>query len=755
MPRAFLVCFVALLPLAAAQDVNGAFSFFDLDPAPLDKVPACIEQAPDRVGMLECFTNTEITDVPAFAECESKAVCERYAYPVALFPEKLGLIVEEVYAQLWERYLIDVTLYASEAYQRGCNPASTAVETILYAETTALGRYWAEVMTASFYYLSAALWFNNPFPGFGPIPDQGAVVLPSFSLFPDPEQYVELTTSSGDPRDLPYYFGPPAFANLPVPYQTSELAGTWPGLYDKEVRKYALDPATLLEYNQFGHTSFFSAHGEQQPTAVIAVAACYIPVLPVVIPLVPRALSSWDSVPEGYPLLHVEDDPFVPLPEAALVPASLLDVASAAQEVMGLLELVNQGNIGSLSGNLYFSLNPFEDVINCPPVTINPAAGANPLPILEVTPEFVVRGPHTNETTLLLFLEQLGDFGPKGLVRPEKAAALPNLLEETGATSVGATATQDLFFRDPLCEGDEGPKVLSLKALLLAQGFATSPLDKFDADTDKAVRSFQLSRGLEPDGIVNPPTWAALLAGTVFDNEGVLPGTPLPGGDDPSTPSSPDPGTSDPGTPAETPSDSANSPIPGVPGGGVSDGTPGEAAPDEPVPPELLPTPEAAQVAQQVLANPNVTLWPYTPVDTETSDGSDAQSNVAATAALQPAKRSGVRGLPGGNVPLNAEMLGGILAVAEEHTVRVLHVAGGDHPSYSPHAKGLAFTVDAIDGVLVGEVSDAEVLTEVMGSCQLAGALIAYGPTNDPVNHAEQITCVWPDVNLQEAQTSP
>lgn len=737
--KALLVGFVGLLmSLAAAQ--SGVFSFVDLDPTPIDLMATCILDAPDRVGMLECFSNTELIDVNAFADCEDKTICERYAYPIPLFPEKLGMIVEEVYAELWERYVIDVTFFASETYAKTCNPGITIVETNRYAVTTALARYWLEVFMASLYYMPAAFWFNNPFPGLGPIPDQGAIVVPSFSLFPASAQYLELATASGDPRDLPYYFGPPAFPDLLVPFTSDEVVGQWPGLLKKEQQKVSLERATLLEYNQFGHADFFEAYGEQIPVIVTAIGFCpppLPPALPVPIPLVPRAVTDWRSVAEGYPLPEVEHDPligpFVPIPEAVLVPGSLADLAGLTDELLGFINLADQvGESESVFGRGYFLMHPFEDVINCPPVTLNPAAGANPLPILEITPKVVIRGFHTNETLLLFFLSQLDSLIENGLATPDLKQLLPEFLEELGGSLKGITElAQPLLFREePLCKGDEGGKVASLKFLLASKGFPTTPTPIFDGATDKAVREFQLTRGLEPDGIVNPPTWAALLAGTL----------------------------------------TAQQPIPALAASFVSENLgPGRiasnpstllsqrsgASANEALPLDLTPAPEAAQIAQQVLGHPNITLWPYSPLGRETTDGADAQSNVIAAANLQFAKRSGLtEDLPGGEIALSADMLKGILAIAETHTIRVIHIAGGDHPSFSAHHDGLAFAIDAIDGSLIADITDTDLITGVMGNCYLAGALLVLGPINDSVDHSDRIECIWPDREAKAAMQS-
>jgi mannosyl-glycoprotein endo-beta-N-acetylglucosaminidase len=60
----------------------------------------------------------------------------------------------------------------------------------------------------------------------------------------------------------------------------------------------------------------------------------------------------------------------------------------------------------------------------------------------------------------------------------------------------------------------KGKAVTQLQRRLNELGFACGKVDGiFGARTDAAVRDFQSKRGLEPDGIVGPKTWTALLAG--------------------------------------------------------------------------------------------------------------------------------------------------------------------------------------------------------------------------------------------------
>jgi N-acetylmuramoyl-L-alanine amidase len=69
----------------------------------------------------------------------------------------------------------------------------------------------------------------------------------------------------------------------------------------------------------------------------------------------------------------------------------------------------------------------------------------------------------------------------------------------------------------PFRRGDRGPAVVEIKTILIGldlyPGAADAAADgEFDADTDRAVRAFQQSRGLSVDGKVGDETWRALDA---------------------------------------------------------------------------------------------------------------------------------------------------------------------------------------------------------------------------------------------------
>lgn len=61
-----------------------------------------------------------------------------------------------------------------------------------------------------------------------------------------------------------------------------------------------------------------------------------------------------------------------------------------------------------------------------------------------------------------------------------------------------------------LRKGDRGPEVLKLQEKLSAAGYPLPPTEYFGSKTDTAVRAFQLSKGMLPDGIAGTKTLGAL-----------------------------------------------------------------------------------------------------------------------------------------------------------------------------------------------------------------------------------------------------
>lgn len=60
--------------------------------------------------------------------------------------------------------------------------------------------------------------------------------------------------------------------------------------------------------------------------------------------------------------------------------------------------------------------------------------------------------------------------------------------------------------------GMSGEEVTRIQRMLSAVGYSPGPIDGvFGPQTTSAVKAFQSAKGLMPDGIVGPNTWALLL----------------------------------------------------------------------------------------------------------------------------------------------------------------------------------------------------------------------------------------------------
>jgi peptidoglycan hydrolase-like protein with peptidoglycan-binding domain len=526
--RAYCLIALTLTLGQLAVQAQGSTSFIDLvaaegytTPAPV--LAACLAAAPDTLTALECYHNLEVVDEVALADCqgESLASCEaRVAYPVPFYPEELAETVTDVYDEIYDRYYANVWKYAFKELLK-CNllfcEGGCVAEAVARIARHAYGSlntvYWLEIFTASLYYLNSTLWYNLPFPEFG------AIILPIFSLEPKPDQYLAYAQSiddsaTGKGRGTPYSFAAPLFKNQQVPFAEAERQRGLPGLPAFEGLKDALEPATLIEYQQFGFMSVLEAYGGTELMLVVPVPC--ILVLP--LPEVRRAFTDQLTLAEGYPLPHTEETPWVP---------SANPTAVLATDITKFLVL-------DPSPPPETSEKPLSSVLTCPPVTLADLAtvdiyGDEPATLLEG----LTRGATGPPVTALQFLLRDNLLGQYDETLLGEAKTLGLAIQEIGVTDVFDTATQEAVnyiqgqtnlplsgSLDELtlgavaaitCEGDEGDAVLALQTLLTGQGFKVEPTGLFDAATKAAVLEFQGAKGLDANGVVGSRTWAALF----------------------------------------------------------------------------------------------------------------------------------------------------------------------------------------------------------------------------------------------------
>ena len=108
--------------------------------------------------------------------------------------------------------------------------------------------------------------------------------------------------------------------------------------------------------------------------------------------------------------------------------------------------------------------------------------------------------------------------GIYGYGRPDYALVDSEQKTDTKAPATSAPAkTEDkcMIAMNALQKGSTGAQVRTLQALLIKKygiSCGASGVDgSFGAFTDKAVRAYQASKGLEADGSVGPRTWASFL----------------------------------------------------------------------------------------------------------------------------------------------------------------------------------------------------------------------------------------------------
>lgn len=110
---------------------------------------------------------------------------------------------------------------------------------------------------------------------------------------------------------------------------------------------------------------------------------------------------------------------------------------------------------------------------------------------------------------------RLAASGIAGLAIVSAPVALTTTGVASAATVSASSVTThvtDAATRWPVVRrGARGERVAVIQYLLRARGYRVPAIGRFGPATEKAVRHFQRVRGLRPDGVVGPATWARLV----------------------------------------------------------------------------------------------------------------------------------------------------------------------------------------------------------------------------------------------------
>jgi hypothetical protein len=193
-------------------------------------------------------------------------------------------------------------------------------------------KYWQDVTTALLTHLPNTIFWGQS------LATGGTATAPIFSVLPKPQQYSQ--GYSEDVREVPYYTnGVPPWNTTPIPYLPEEVVDV--GVTPLENVKPNFEAATLLEYQNFGFSTFYMVRPELQ--TILTLDADLLPPelspgvqiyctlllvdipLPVKIPIpsldiLPVAATSNVSVGEGYFIPHTSGSIFDPTTAAGTNP---------------------------------------------------------------------------------------------------------------------------------------------------------------------------------------------------------------------------------------------------------------------------------------------------------------------------------------------------------------------------------------------------------------------------------------------------
>lgn len=160
-----------------------------------------------------------------------------------------------------------------------------------------------------------------------------------------------------------------------------------------------------------------------------------------------------------------------------------------------------------------YNLKRFDSGGAVPPP--HPTPDPDPGPVVKPTTWPLVRrgdaGPTTAAIQLLLNAHG-ANLVPDGVFGERTDAAVRSFQASQGLSAdgvVGPQTWQRLI--TTVRVGSAGMPATALRALLIAHGASLTAGGDFDSGVLAAVRAFQSQRGLDPDGIVGPKTWQALL----------------------------------------------------------------------------------------------------------------------------------------------------------------------------------------------------------------------------------------------------
>ncbi|HEX8499169.1 MAG TPA: hypothetical protein VF659_01165 [Pyrinomonadaceae bacterium] len=148
--------------------------------------------------------------------------------------------------------------------------------------------------------------------------------------------------------------------------------------------------------------------------------------------------------------------------------------------------------------------------------------------------------------------------------------------------------------------------------------------------------------------------------------------------------------------------------------------------------------PERVRLARLILRSRRITLARLHP--SRVPDNATAYKNIVQTARGERAKRSSYGGAPGGAVYLDTRILRALAMLRHTFTFKVSEIAGGEHSPNSRHYKGLAFDIEAINGVSVSAANRH--VAAFKQRCRGLGAVFVLGPGDDP-DHATHVHAQW------------